>query len=262
VDVRTPDAVVVTGAGRGIGRAAALAIGGRGIPILCISRTMTCEATAAAINQGGGQAEACRLDLADYVATEKALLGWIATRPYRRLALVLAAAIIGPAGPLQEADLAGWARTLAVNLLGNLAVVRALTPRLRDARYGRILFFGGGGGAYAYPVLPAYAASKAAVVRATENLAHDFADAGDVAVVCLAPGAVETDMLREVRAAGGDVRSPGPVDDALAFIQAFIDSPKSRALSGRFVHARDGWREVLAESTVLTPEQWTLRRAE
>src|SRR5258708_14774993 len=187
-----PEAFVVTGAGRGIGRAVALAVGRTGRPVLCISRTRSAEATSDAIRGAGGSAEALTLAIADHVDTERTLSAWIAQRPHRLIALVLAAAELGPRGPLAVADPSEWARTMGVNLLGNLAVVRGLLARMLDAGFGRMVFFGGGGAAYAYPVFPAYAASKAAVVRAVENLHEDLSDKGDFAAVCLAPGAVET----------------------------------------------------------------------
>jgi 3-oxoacyl-[acyl-carrier protein] reductase len=257
-----PDAVVVTGAGRGIGRAVALGMAASGTPLLCISRTSTAEATSQAIRDGGGTADALALDLADAAATAEAVSAWIAGRAGRRLAVVLAGAELGPRGPLAEADLGAWAHTLSVNVLGSLAVVQALLPRMLEGGFGRMVFFGGGGAAYAYPVFPAYASSKAAVVRAVENLHEDLAGRGDFATVCLAPGAVETDMLRQVREAGAEVRTTAPVENAVDFVRAFVNSPNAGRLSGRFVHARDGWHDVLESDSDLPADHWKLRRVE
>lgn len=237
----------------------ALAIGRKGIPTLCIAKTATGEETARSIEAAGGTAEGRSLDLRDHQAAERAVSTWIGDHQYQRLGVVLAAAIVGPAGPLESTDLLAWAETFSVNLLGNLAVVRALLGRMLASRYGRIAFFAGGGAAYAYPWFPAYAASKAATVRVAEDLHEDLKDRGDFAVVCLAPGAVETDMLRQVRAAGADVRSPGPVDDAIAFIEAFLGGDAT-AISGRFIHARDSWADVLQGTSKLAEDQWKLRR--
>jgi NAD(P)-dependent dehydrogenase (short-subunit alcohol dehydrogenase family) len=257
-----PDAVIVTGAGRGIGRSVAVAIAKRQIPTLCVARTSTCEETSHTINSAGGIAEAMPLDLADQATSERALSQWIDSRPYQRLGVVLAAAVLGPPGPLENSDLNEWANVIAVNVLGNLAVVRALLGRMRNAAYGRILFFGGGGAAYAYPLFPAYACSKAAVVRAAENLHEDVKDQGDFAVACLAPGAVDTDMLHDVRAAGGEVRTTAPIEEAIGFVDTFLTHRDAASLSGRFVHVRDGWKEVVDGTRKLGSQEWKLRRVE
>jgi 3-oxoacyl-[acyl-carrier protein] reductase len=258
---RPPDAVVVTGAGRGIGRAVAIALGRKGLPTLCIARTSTAEATSEVICSGGGVAEALQVDLADHEATERAVSLWIAERPFRRLGVVLAAAELGPTGPLDASELEGWAHAFEVNVLGNLAVVRALLGRMLESGAGRVVFLAGGGAAYAYPVFPAYACTKAAVVRAVENLHEDLRTRGDFAVVCLAPGAVATDMLRQVRAAGAEVRTTAPADDAVRFVDAFLSSPATM-VSGRLVHARDAWAEAVAGTAELPPDHWKLRRVE
>jgi NAD(P)-dependent dehydrogenase (short-subunit alcohol dehydrogenase family) len=256
-----PDAVVVTGAGRGIGRAVAIALGVRGLPTLCIARTSSAEATMDTIRCGGGIAEALTLDLADHRTAERAVSLWVGERPYRRLGVVLAAAELGPRGPLEESGLDAWAHAFEVNVLGNLAVVRALLGRMLETGAGRVVFLAGGGAAYAYPVFPAYACTKAALVRAAENLHEDLLTRGDFAVVCLAPGAVETDMLRQVRAARADVRTTAPADDAVRFVEAFLSSPAT-ALSGRLVHVRDAWSRAMDGADGLPADRWKLRRAE
>ena len=64
-------------------------------------------------------------------------------------------------------------------------------------------------------------------------------------MVCLAPGAVDTDMLHDVREAGGDVRTTAPVEEAVGFVDTFLTHRGAASLSGRFVHVRDGWKEVM-----------------
>jgi len=201
------------------------------------------------------------VDLADHGATERAVSLWIAERPYRRLGVVLAAAELGPRGPLDASELDAWAHAFEVNVLGNLAVVRALLGRMLEGSAGRVVFLAGGGAGYAYPAFPAYACTKAAVVRAAENLHEDLRTRGDFAVVCLAPGAVETDMLRQVRAAGAEIRTTAPVDDAVRFVEAFLLSPAT-IVSGRFLHARDTWAEAVAGAAKLPADHWKLRRVE
>lgn len=260
MEAMMPDAVVVTGAGRGLGRAVALRLGAAQIPVMCIARTNTSESTRNAIVAAGGLAESCAMDLADPARAEGLMAAWIGERSYKRIGVVLAAATLGRGGGLTEGDLADWSVTFNANVLGNLAILRALLPRMLAARFGRIVTIAGGGAAYAYPLFSAYAISKAAMVRATENLDLELKGRGDFSTVCLAPGAMETSMLQQVRAAGSEVRTVVPMDEAVTFIWEFLQA-SSCAFSGRFVHVRDDWRSWLT-STPLEDNRWLLRRVE
>ncbi len=256
------DCVIVTGAGRGIGAATAKHLASLGVPILCIARTQNVQTVAAQIQNEGGKASALSLDLSDLAGTKNAVTQWVSGTPYRRLGVVLAAAIAGASGGLQSADLSDWLLTFQTNLLGNLAVLQGLLPRMLEARFGRIVMFGGGGAAYEYALFSGYAASKVAVVRATENLSAELKDQGDFAVVCLAPGAIDTDMLRTIRNAGGTVKTVASISEPVNFIEKFLGSVRS-PLSGRFVHVRDDWQKWLdKEGADFPPEQWFLRRIE
>ena len=256
------EAAVVTGAGRGIGKAIALDLATQGVHVVCISKSENARATAGEIVTRGGSAESICLDLGDPADARGAIEAWAVQSPHSRFGLVLAAGILGPTGPLLESDLAGWQECIEVNLLGNLAVVQALLPGMRNARFGRIMAFAGGGSAYAYPLFPAYSASKTAMVRAIENLNKDLTGAGDFAVVCLAPGAVETDMLESVRAAGAEVRTTVDISEPVRFAREFLFS-NTCGFSGSFVHVRDNWQAYLNNGHSLTNDAlWKLRRIE
>lgn len=257
-----PDLIIATGAGRGIGRAVAVEMARRGATVLCISRTRTCIETAAAIRAAGGSADAIKADLADYAKTAKAVAGWLKGRREKRIGLALAAGSLGPCGPLWKTPLEDWDAAWRANVLGNLAVVKACMPTMRVNRFGRMLFFAGGGAAYAYPLFPAYAVAKTALVREVENLHEDLKDAGDFAVAILAPGAVETEMLATVRSKGGEVRTTVAIEEPVAFAAAFLCA-RHCAFSGRFVHVRDQWRPLLEPGAKLpNNELWKLRRVQ
>jgi NAD(P)-dependent dehydrogenase (short-subunit alcohol dehydrogenase family) len=256
------DAVVVTGAGRGIGRAVALALGSRGLFVVCLSKTDSAHRTATAVVDAGGRSQALTLDLAEYGTVSEAIGGVLRSHPDLRWGAVLAAGVTGPSGGLPVQDLAAWDETFRINVLGNVAVAQALLPALRRERFGRLVFFSGGGAAYAYPLFPAYSCTKTALVRVVENLHHDLEDDGDIGVVCLAPGAVATDLLAQVRSAGGEVRTETKVEETIAFVEQFLSRPAA-ALSGRFVHVRDNWEELLNDaSPAPPPDHWTLRRVQ
>jgi 3-oxoacyl-[acyl-carrier protein] reductase len=259
---RFPDLVIVTGAGRGIGRAAALACAGAGSAVLCISQSQSCERTCAEIAAAGRRASALRVDIGDHASAHRAVSEALAHFDPGRIGVIAAAGVLGPQGPLSAENICEWERTFRVNLIGNLAVVQAVLPSMARRGFGRIITLAGGGSGYAYPVFPAYAASKAALVRAVENLAMDVAAWGDIGVVCLAPGAIDTDMLSAVKAAGAEVRSEGNMAMVVSFIEAFMIGD-AKAISGRLVHVRDDYKVLLDRRAPPIPEEhWKLRRVE
>jgi len=258
------DLAIVTGAGRGIGKATALALGKRGVPTLCISRTATCSDVASEIVAGGGSAEALRLDLADFSTVRRHLSEFLKRRPpSSRLAIVAAAGVLGPKGPTWDSDLEAWDHTFRINVLGNTAVLQAALPIMRESGFGRVVMFAGGGSGYAYPMFPAYAISKTALVREVENIGVEMEQVRDFSIVMLSPGAVETDMLSDIRAAGAEIRTPTGIAEAIGFISAFLAAADARKLSGRFVHVRDAWRELFADpDKPVANDLWKLRRTE
>jgi 3-oxoacyl-[acyl-carrier protein] reductase len=256
------DTLVITGAGRGIGKAAALHLARTGAHILCISQTANAAETARLITAVGGSADSLSIDLADYAIAETTVGQWIAQYPGQRIGVVLAAAILGASGPLIHTDLTTWDLAFRIGVLGNLAVLKALLPRMTEARFGRIAGFSGGGSAYAYPIFPAYSATKTAMVRAVENLHEDLKDKGDFAVVCMAPGAVDTDMLQQVRGAGAYVKTLATMEEPVGFLEQFLTA-ESCGFSGCFVHVRDSYAHLLnTGERIATDSLWKLRRIE
>jgi len=257
-----PEYVIVTGAGRGIGKAVALSLAAEKCKILCLSKTVSCQTTADEIIANGGQASALVLDISEYDLAQSKVLSWISEKKCSRIGVVAAAGILGPAGSLTQTSLLDWEKALKVNLLGNLAIVKATLPTMEQAQYGRLVMFAGGGAAYANPTFPAYACSKAAVVRAVENIAEDLQGKDDIAITCIAPGAIETDMLTVVRQHGGEVRSPGQMSDVIVCVKALLGQ-RAKILSGCFVHVRDNWAAQLeGQAPTLSKDHWKLRRVQ
>jgi NAD(P)-dependent dehydrogenase (short-subunit alcohol dehydrogenase family) len=257
-----PELVIVTGAGRGIGKSIALDFGKRAAMVLCISRSENSTKTASEICEAGGNADALQVDLADFEHAGKMAAAWLAGKSFQRIGVVLAAGSLGPSGTLSTTSLRDWELAFRSNVLGNLAVAQAVLPSMLESKFGRMVFFAGGGAAYAYPMFPAYAVSKTALVRAVENLHEDLKDAGDFAVAILAPGAVDTDILASVRAHGGYVKTTVAMEEPVGFAREFICST-SIGFSGSFVHVRDDWASYL--NTDKLPEKkelWKLRRVE
>jgi NAD(P)-dependent dehydrogenase (short-subunit alcohol dehydrogenase family) len=212
--------------------------------------------TAAEIVKSGGKAEGMVLDIADVARTKNLLSKWIARRSYKKIGLVLAAGILGPQN---SGNTDGWEECYRVNVLGNVAVYFSLLPRLLENQFGRIVGFGGGGAAYAYPMFPAYAASKVAMVRIIENIQADLNGKGDFAAVCLAPGANETNLLKQVRAAGAEIKTTVDISEPVGFVREFLLC-RDCGFKGAFVHVRDNWRDYLNNGQKIDDEKWKLRR--
>jgi 3-oxoacyl-[acyl-carrier protein] reductase len=199
---------------------------------------------------------ALECDITNFAAVEAAVAAGM-DRWGRIDSLVNCAAVLGATGEIWKTDPAEWQRALNVNLIGTYHTMRAVLPHMVSARSGRIVNFAGGGAAYGYPLFSGYAASKAGVVRLTETVATECA-AYNVQVNVIAPGAIDTDLLRAVRSAGGEVRTLGRMEEAVALV-VYLASGDSNHITGRFIHARDSYRDW---PQVLPEELYTLRRVQ
>jgi NAD(P)-dependent dehydrogenase (short-subunit alcohol dehydrogenase family) len=190
----------VTGAASGLGRATALALAREGAQLLLFDRDAAgLEETSARCPDSvvvlGDAASAA--DVARAAAEAEARLG-----PVELLAT--AAGILGPAVPAIEAEEADWDRVFAVNVKGTWLAARAFIPQMRrSGRGGAMVAFASTAGLAGSAALPAYSASKGAVVLLTRSLALTHAAEG-IRVNCVCPGAIETPMLEATFAAAGD----------------------------------------------------------
>jgi NAD(P)-dependent dehydrogenase (short-subunit alcohol dehydrogenase family) len=115
--------------------------------------------------------------------------------------LVNNAGVAGPSGPIETVDWEEWLQALEINLLGAVLLSRAVVPHFKRVGRGKIIQLSGGGATNPLPMLSAYAASKAAVIRFVETLAEETRRYR-IDVNSIAPGALNTRMLDEVLAAG------------------------------------------------------------
>jgi 3-oxoacyl-[acyl-carrier protein] reductase len=183
--------------------------------------------------------------------------------------LVCAAGVIGTPGEPEEIE--DFDAVVRVNLLGTWNAARACLPDIRR-NGGSIVTFSGGGATTPFPRFDAYAASKAAVVRLTENLAA----AGDVRANSVAPGFVVTGMQDDVLSAGAQrvgqeyfetisraVAEGGGEDPQLAAdLVAWLVSDEAQGISGKLLAAKwDPWRDPGFQERLRTePDLATLRR--
>ncbi len=210
---------VVTGAGRGMGRAIAFAFADQGAAVIAVSRTEhEVEAVAEEIRRSGGRATAGRCDVSS-VDDVRALADRVGARHEGLHVLVNNAALrmnhIGDPRtyrkPLLEIAVEDWDRMIAVNLRGPFLTCRFLGPLLLAAGGASVINVSSGAGVRAEPGRSPYAASKHALEALTGALAEEWR-AHNVAVNSLSPGvSVLTDELkREMRARDPSLRYARP----------------------------------------------------
>jgi 3-oxoacyl-[acyl-carrier protein] reductase len=188
--------------------------------------------------------------------------------------LVNNAGVYGPMGRLEEIDVGDWVQAIGINLFGTVHCCHAALPAMRGAGYGKIINLSGGGATAPLPFLSSYAAAKAAVVRLTETLALEAADA-KIDINAVAPGALATRLLDNVTNAGPErvgadfhrrmlqVRDEGgtPLEIG-ARLCVFLASAKSDGITGKLISAPwDRWQDWPAHLEALrTSDVYTLRR--
>jgi NAD(P)-dependent dehydrogenase (short-subunit alcohol dehydrogenase family) len=268
---------VITGAGRGIGEAVALAFAGEGADLVLASRTEHELRGVADQIESLGTGRRVQVVAADVsVEADAVRIARTALDTYGRIdVLVNAAGVYGPIGPLWDVDVEAWIRALQINLVGTLHCCRAVLPHMIERRRGKIVNYSGGGATSPLPRFSAYGVSKAAVVRLTETLAEEVKDLG-IQVNAIAPGAVDTKLQDEVMAAGeraGEIfgrmqrlreTGAGGVPRELpAELTVYLASEASAPLSGKLVSAPyDGWQSWTPERVeeIMAAPWFTLRR--
>jgi acyl-CoA synthetase (AMP-forming)/AMP-acid ligase II len=218
----TGTVVLVSGGGRGLGRllAAELAKAGAAVGLLARSADQLAGALAEIV-QAGGTAAAVTADVTDRQSLAAAV-GELTARLGPPDVLVNNAGIGGPVGPLWESDPEEWTRTFDVNVTGAFELSRIVLRHMVAREHGRIINITSNAAVYRWPLLSAYAASKAALVKLSETLAVETRRYG-IAVLSFDPGLLPIGLAESATASG--TPDPGTAEGLVtAWIQERIAS--------------------------------------
>lgn len=244
---------LVTGAGRGIGRAMADALADAGAAVVFLDHDASlAQAAADAAQQRGAVAVSLAADVADFDAYAAALE--VARRELGPVDILVNNAGISPKSGMdgRRADVwtmphEEWRRVLDVNLTGAFNGVRLLAPSMVARRWGRIVSTSSvAGRTYCDIVGVHYAASKAALIGFTKHLAGELGPHA-ITVNALAPGRIDTPLMRgsapeanEAARLATPLRRLGTPDD-VAQTCLFLTSPAAAFVTGQVVDVAGGW---------------------
>ena len=190
---------LVTGGGRGLGRAVAHALADQGVAVAVGARsTHEVDAVAGELREQGSAALSVPLDVADPLSVDAAVrrvtdeLGAIDI-------LVNNAGVVWPLGTLLRTDAEQWERGVDINLFGAVRCIRAVLPGMLERGFGRIVNMSSGAAAgRGMPAASAYSVSKAGLDMVTSNLAAELQGSG-VTVTGVRPGVVDSPMQEYMR---------------------------------------------------------------
>lgn len=261
---------VVTGAGRGIGRRAAVRLAGLGMRVALVSRSEgQLRETADLVAQRGGEALTLPGDIS-LPSTVEAIKRRIEADFGKPTVVINAAGIFGPIQLVWKTDPDEWVRTQMVNTIGPYLTCRAFVAGMIEARWGRIVNVTSAAALHEPgPINSAYGTSKAALNQFTRHLAAEVAGTGVTANV-IHPGDVKTDMWAEIRdaaeelgqeadrykqwarwvdATGGD--DPEKASDLIAALLA----DTSASINGRFLWIKDGLQSPIPSWGAFEPDE-------
>lgn len=267
---------IITGAGRGIGRAIALAYAQEGARLALAARSREeLEETATQAQALGATVCLIPTDVTDHVQVKD--MARVALDRFSRIdVLVNNAGANSPVGALQDSDVASWIQTVQVNLIGTYLCCREALPAMLGQDSGKIINLSGAGGMSAWAQMSAYCSSKAAVVRLTEALALELAGT-NIQVNAFGPGSINTRMWEEMRDSakeagateiyelGQRVTSGGGASiEKAAELAVFLASDESGNLSGRvFSSFLDDFANLPPQiPDIMASDAYLLRRKE
>ncbi|MCD0467545.1 3-ketoacyl-ACP reductase [Flavobacterium sp. ENC] len=200
-DLKNKNALI-TGAGKGIGKAIAIALAKEGVNVILISRTQAdVDHLSAEISSLGVKALALSADVSDITsintAVEKALA------EFTNIDILINNAGIAAFGKFLELEPAAWEKIIQVNLMGTYYTTRAVLPNMIERQTGDIINISSTAGLNGNALTSAYSASKFAVLGLTDSLMQEMRK-HNIRVTALTPSTVATDLALDLNLTDGN----------------------------------------------------------
>src|SRR5436305_2862581 len=235
---------IITGAGRNIGRAIALALAEAGASIVVNARTNRAEAEAVAreVEAIGGKALVRIGDVADAAAVQA--MAELAAKRFGRIDILVNNAALRREKPFGEMSHAEWREIMDVTLDGAFHCVKACLPALKKSGAGTIINIGGLSAHTGAKHRAHVVTAKAGLIGFTRALAHDLADDG-ITVNCVVPGLIGTPRPKDKpepahHLVHGTISGKRGTPDDVAATVRFLCSPAARYITGQAIHVNGG----------------------
>ena len=263
--------IILTGAGRGIGKLIARKLDSEGARLALIARTEEeLKKTLHQLKNNESFYKICDIANGESVINTFSDI----SRKFNDKIDVLInnAGVQNPIGPFIENDLDDWEKNLKINLLGSINCIKFILPYMIKSKHGKIVNFSGGGSTSPRPNFSAYSVSKTAIVRFTETLAEEIKEY-NIDINAVAPGAINTSMLEEIiqsgKMAGHEFnealkreKSGGNDPKHIVELITFLSTNISDGITGKLISAIwDPWKDSEYQNTLRSDSNIaTLRR--
>jgi len=216
-DLKNKNALI-TGAGKGIGKAIALALAKEGVNVILVARTQEeIDNVAAKARSLRVKALAITADVADINSVNSAVEKALAE--FGTIDILINNAGIAAFGKFLELEPKDWERIIQVNLMGTYYVTRAVLPNMIERQTGDIINISSTAGLSGNALTSAYSASKFAVLGLTESLMQEVRKY-NIRVTALTPSTVATDMAKELKLTDGNPDKVMQAEDMAELIVA------------------------------------------
>ena len=216
-DLKNKNALI-TGAGKGIGKAIAIALAKEGVNVILIARTQAdVDQLAAEVNKLGVKSLALSADVSDINSVNAAVKKALAE--FKTIDILINNAGIGAFGKFLELEPADWGRIIQVNLMGTYYTTRAVIPQMIERQTGDIINISSTAGLNGNAVTSAYSASKFAVMGLTDSLMQEMRK-HNIRVTALTPSTVATDLAIDLKLTDGNPEKVMQSEDVAELIIA------------------------------------------